>query len=216
MRLRLGRVRHAVIVAPHPDDEVIGAAGLIHALRRRATRVSVVIVSDGAASHPGSLRWPRSRLVAERRRESRRALLRLGVHAGAIRCLGLPDGSVAAHATRTRRSLRGIVSAYRADLIVGPAASDGHPDHRAVASALRDMPGRARRLTYQVWPARHRHDARTRTMAVAGGGPMKRSLIRLHRTQSGAIVDDPAGFAIAPHELRLFSHPIESFVAVRR
>ncbi|TVV70177.1 PIG-L family deacetylase, partial [Sphingomonas solaris] len=70
MRLRLGRPCTALIVAPHPDDEVIGAAGLIRALVNRGTRVRVLVVSDGAASHTGSRLWPRRRLVAARMAES--------------------------------------------------------------------------------------------------------------------------------------------------
>lgn len=216
MSLRLGFVHHALIVAPHPDDEVIGAAGLIRSLKVRGAAVTVVIVSDGGASHPGSRRWPHARLVAQRRRESLRALRRLRVPTGDVRFLGLADGGLPGDAIRCRRLLRRIVVATRADLIVGPAASDAHPDHRAVAEALRGPSSAARRLAYQVWPARGRGLARAQGLPVAGGFAAKRSLIRLHRTQMGAIRDDPAGFAIAPHELAAFAHPVEWFVDVTR
>ncbi|USU05298.1 PIG-L family deacetylase [Sphingomonadaceae bacterium OTU29LAMAA1] len=216
MRLPLAGVRHALIVAPHPDDEVIAAAALIAVLKARGSHVAVVIVSDGAASHPGSRRWPRGRLIAERRRESLRALRRLGVFAGDVRFLGLPDGAVHDHATTCRRRLRNIALAMRADLIVGPAMTDSHPDHRAVARALRTVRSASRRLSYQVWPARGRERARTRYVRVPGGCMAKRSLIAVHRTQLGAIRDDPAGFSIAPHELAAFAHPVEAFVEAMR
>ncbi|WP_293873382.1 MULTISPECIES: PIG-L family deacetylase [unclassified Sphingomonas] len=217
MTLRLGRPRHAVVVAPHPDDEIIGAAGLIAALRRRGCRITVAIVSDGAASHPASRRWPRARLVAERYRESRRALRRLGIAAGAVHCLGLPDGAVGGEVAGCTRALRRIVrSGAGADLIVGPAAGDAHPDHQAVAAALYCLRGGARRLAYQVWPPQALARGRARTVTMRGGSAAKRSLIRVHATQLGAIRDDPTGFAIARHELDAFSHPLEAFVEVRR
>jgi LmbE family N-acetylglucosaminyl deacetylase len=208
--------RRALVVAPHPDDEVIGAAGLIQALTVRGATVVVAIVSDGAASHPGSRRWPRTRLVAARRRESRRALRRLGVCAGEVRMLGLPDGRLDAHEGTARRRLRRIVARWRPDLIVGPAAEDAHPDHRAVARSLDAVAPAVRRLAYRVWPVRGRRRTASGLLRVRGGAPAKRSLIALHRTQLGAIRDDPAGFAIAAHELRAFAHPLERFATVVR
>lgn len=215
MTLRLGRPRHAVVVAPHPDDEIIGAAALIGALVRRGCRVTVAIVSDGAASHPASRRWPRRRLVAERYRESRRALRRLGISADAVRCLGLPDGAVGTDVAGCTLALRRIAGPG-VDLIVGPAAGDAHPDHQAVAAALHRLRGGARRLAYQVWPPQSLARGRAQTVAMRGGSAAKRSLIRVHATQLGAIHDDPTGFAIARHELDAFSHPLEAFVEVRR
>jgi LmbE family N-acetylglucosaminyl deacetylase len=215
--LRLTGVRHAVIVAPHPDDEVIGAAALILALRRHGARVTVVVVSDGAASHPASRRWPAKRLVAARRRESLMALRRLAVAAGDVRFLGLPDGALPELLTHCRRRVRRAIRlAAGVDLIVGPDAGDAHPDHRAVAAALAGGFGRVRRLAYQVWPPRAGLGSQQATIAMRGGHPAKRSLIRLHRTQLGAITDDPAGFAIARHELAAFAHPIETFIEERR
>lgn len=214
VKVRIAGVRRAVIVAPHPDDEVIGAAGLIAALRRQGSQVDVIVVSDGAASHPGSTRWPAKRLVAARREESLRALRRLGVLPPQVTFLGLPDGALGGDDARCRRMLHRRLARRTADLLVGPAASDAHPDHQAVAAALRLWRCGARRLSYQVWPPRRRSVARQR--AVVTGGTAKRSLIRLHRTQLGAITDDPTGFAIARHELAVFAHPIEMFVEERR
>jgi LmbE family N-acetylglucosaminyl deacetylase len=212
--LRLGSPRTAMVIAPHPDDEAIGAAKLIRLLRQRGTQVWVVVVSDGSASHPGSRRWPRAKLVDERRRESRRALRRLGVCAGHIRFLGLPDGALSLPEARCTRAVRREIGRRRAlDLLVGPAANDHHPDHRAVASAM-DATRAARRLAYRIWPAGGR--TRTRALRLSSGAATvsKRSLIRCYRTQCGAISDDPAGFSIARHELDAFAHPLEWFETV--
>jgi len=216
VRLRIDGVRRATIVAPHPDDEVIGAAALIGTLRRRGCDVRVIVVSDGAASHPGSEKWPRRRLIAARRQESLRALRRLAVLPEKVFFLGLPDGAVGAEEGRCRRALHATLARDVADLIVGPALIDAHPDHQAVAMALRRWRPGVRRLSYQVWPPRKRGGVSMRTVVMPRGASAKRSLIRLHRTQLGAITDDPNGFAIAPHELAAFAHPIERFVEDRR
>ena len=216
MRVHVGRPRVALIIAPHPDDEVIGAAGLIGLLRAAGTRVHVAVVSDGAASHPASAQWPRERLIAERRRESRRALRRLGLGANAVSFLDLPDGSLAAAAALCRRTLRGEIARLpQLDLIVGPDPDDAHPDHRAVAAAIAGCRGPARRLAYRVWPHDGRGQGATRSVRVAGGWLAKRSLIGAYRTQLGAIRDDPGGFAIARHELAAFAHPIEYYRELR-
>lgn len=214
MRVRLAGVRRAVIVAPHPDDEVIGAAGLIGALRRQGSDVHVIVVSDGAASHPGSMRWPRRRLVAARRQESLRALRRLAVLPDRVTFVGLPDGGLTAQGARCRQELHRLLARCAADLVVGPAANDAHPDHRAVADALRAWRGGRRRLSYRVWPTHAGGAAHRQTLVTTAA--TKRSLIRLHRTQLGAITDDPNGFTIARHELAAFAHPIERFAVVRR
>lgn len=213
MRLRLGRPRSVLVVAPHPDDETIGAFGLIRAARAAGARVRVLVVSDGAGSHRRSVRWPRRRLVAERRRETRRAMRRLGVHAGEIVFLGLPDGALADRAASVllpRHLTRGV------RLLVGPSVGDAHPDHVAVARAIRASRVSARRLAYHVWPAGHRPCAFRNALSFPAGAAGKRSAIRCHRTQMGMIRDDPAGFALSCREIGLFARPIEYFAEARR
>lgn len=212
MKLDLTGVRRAVIVAPHPDDEIIGAAGLIHALGQRGGAVRVIVVSDGAASHPESRAWPRDRLIAARERESAMALRRLGITRDRVTFLRLSDGGLADQEALCRRRLaQALRRDGDIDMLVGPAATDAHPDHRAVARALRHIRTAGRRLTYQVWPPQRAKGAGCRTLCWRGGAAAKRSLIGMHRTQLGAITDDPRGFAIARHELAVFAHPVERF-----
>lgn len=216
MRLRIGTPRSLIVIAPHPDDETIGAYGLMLRMCRRGVAVHVVVVSDGAASHPASIVWPRRRLVRERQRETRRAVCRIGVSARELTFLGLPDGALQLASAR-----RGIAfamhRAIKPALIVGPAASDDHPDHRIVAAAIRAarMPG-VRPLAYPVWPAGVRlRNARSLPL-TSRDRLAKRQAIRNYRTQTGCIVDDPGGFAMTTTQIAAFSRPAETFVELLR
>lgn len=216
-RLAPGRPRLALIVAPHADDETIGAYGLIATLRARGTRVRVIVVTDGAGSHRASPTWPRPRLVAARRQETRRAMRPLGVTAGEIGFLDLPDGE-GDRGDRRGAIARTVRRARGCDLIVAPSTLDAHPDHRMVAAELARVaaPG-ARRLGYLVW-AQRGHRARTsalRTLPLGVRHAAKRAAIRRYRTQMGAITDDPGGFAISRRQLAAFSRPSECYEAIR-
>lgn len=50
--LDLGRVRTAMVIAPHQDDEAIGAGGTMLALKNRNTNMHVVYLTDGASHEP--------------------------------------------------------------------------------------------------------------------------------------------------------------------
>lgn len=212
MIARLGSCREVLVVAPHPDDEAIGAFGLMRALRRRGARLRVLVVTDGAASHPGSARWPPARLGGERRRETRRAMALLGIPPTRIHFLGLPDGALSDDTEETRRRYRRALRRMPSpDLIVGPVPDDAHADHRAIAVALAGRRAKGLRLGYRVWPleADRRHrltlrlDARARTA--------KRCAVLGYRTQTGRITDSPTGMTIRAHHLRAFAGPAECF-----
>src|SRR4051794_10732910 len=83
-----------VVVAPHPDDEVLGCGGIIALLRQARVRGRMIIAGDGAASHPGSKAYPPPALGALRRAESEAGLGILGVSPEDVTFLGLPDGGV--------------------------------------------------------------------------------------------------------------------------
>ncbi|WP_424188127.1 PIG-L deacetylase family protein [Actinokineospora sp. G85] len=67
--------RPLVVVAPHPDDEVLGVGGLM----ALSGQVRLIAVTDGEASHPGSSARTPAEMAATRRRETADALAVLGV-----------------------------------------------------------------------------------------------------------------------------------------
>ena len=86
--------RRLVVVTPHPDDEVLGAGGLIQKALAEGILVEIVAVTDGEASHPLSDVAARLDLPALRARETETALRRLGWDTPTITRLHLPDGRV--------------------------------------------------------------------------------------------------------------------------
>ena len=55
------RPRRLVVVAPHPDDEALGAGGLLQHMTRIGVEAMLVAVTDGEASHPGGVSGMTSR-----------------------------------------------------------------------------------------------------------------------------------------------------------
>lgn len=213
----LARPRCVLVVAPHADDETIGAHGLIARTRRRGVAVRVLVVTDGAASHPNSLAWPRNRLIRERQRETRRVMRMIGIAAGDIVFLGLPDGALTGIASVVRRHIMRIVRrAPKPLLVIAPAASDDHPDHRVVANAVATRRAHVRSLHYPVWPAGRRLPGNGRLPLTAQERLAKRHAIRRYFTQTGRITDDPSGFAMTSAQIAAFSGPCETFVAAGR
>jgi LmbE family N-acetylglucosaminyl deacetylase len=137
----------AVVVAPHPDDEVLGVGGLLALLADAGVAVSVVCVTDGEASHPGGSVAPDA-LAAVRVAETAAAVSVLGLTAP-VWHLHLPDGGRAA----LQRPLLEGLHLDPEHWLIGPWSGDGHPDHEAVGVACEDIAARdgARLLAYPVW-----------------------------------------------------------------
>src|SRR5262245_31455840 len=70
-----------LVIAPHPDDEVLGCGGTIRRMATAGERVTVAIVTTGLPLYPETQ-------VRQVRAEAARATERLGVHA--LRLLDLP------------------------------------------------------------------------------------------------------------------------------
>ncbi len=89
------QVERLIVVAAHPDDEVLGAAGMMLAAAAAGIELDPVCLSDGFGSDPGSATLSAERLAILRRRELDAATRALGVERS--RCGALPDGSLAVH-----------------------------------------------------------------------------------------------------------------------
>ena len=117
-----------LVVSPHPDDEVLGAGGLIRMWSERGHRVTVVSVTDGEAAYPD---WQGLNRV--RRAELDRALATLSSRPLRAVRFAIPDGSVRTKMAELIGALRKLCES--GPTLVAPFEADGHPDHEAVASA---------------------------------------------------------------------------------
>lgn len=125
----------AVIIAPHPDDEVLGCGGIMQLLAAAGRPLQLISVTDGSASHPGSQRWTVERLSVVRPQESAEALRRLGLPMHSLKWLrgGFTDTQVAAQET----GLSEFIASYlhTSDVVFTTWRQDGHSDHEAVGRA---------------------------------------------------------------------------------
>ncbi|MEV1021081.1 PIG-L family deacetylase [Streptomyces sp. NPDC050264] len=143
-----GRV---VVVAAHPDDEVLGFGGAMAVLAERGVRLTVVSITDGEGSHPGSQVVTPASLARLRAEELRTALAELGAEQARIVRLAVQDTGVAQHEEQIVDVLAPLVR--DADLVVAPWTGDVHSDHEAAGRAARTAARRAGTpcSLYPVW-----------------------------------------------------------------
>ena len=112
------RGERLLVLAPHPDDEVIACGGLVALHLREHRVVRIVVATDGAQAGEAAIR----------EEESRRGVARLGE--AQIRFLRFADRGLGDEATpRIREQL----ADFRPDLILVPSLEEIHPDHLALA-----------------------------------------------------------------------------------
>ena len=115
------RGERLLVLAPHPDDEVIGCGGVVAQHLREQRAVRIVIATDGAEG--GS--------PAAREDESRRGIALLG--AAEVVFLGFADRALGADAAEL---IRAQLLDFRPDLVLVPSPVEIHPDHVALARAF--------------------------------------------------------------------------------
>jgi len=202
-----------LVVAPHPDDEVIGCGGLIQHVLAMDGQVTVIIMSDGAASHPGSYSYPPERLAAIRAMESYAGLSHLGVDRSQVHMLGLPDGR-SEEWSEFGELDELLGKAY--DIVALPSPVDNHPDHRATYAVImaRLRPTSATRvLTYIVWPMddETQPSGTRHTLDIFEFKKRKVDALHHYRSQLGEIEDCPGGFTIDAALFERFTSGPETF-----
>ena len=135
----------AVVVAAHPDDEILGAGGTMALLAQAGARLRLVAVTDGEASHPGA-RDP-AELASRRIAESAAALKILGAGSVDVVRLRLPDTGLTDREGELADILRRLCAGF--DVCLAPWEDDAHADHEAAGRAARRAAGHV--LRYPVW-----------------------------------------------------------------
>lgn len=129
----VGRWQRLVVVAPHPDDEVLACGALLHTHASHGGQCLVVAVTDGESSHRGCPGHDAAALAALRREERCTGLQRLGLPSKAMLRLGLPDGDVQTYGKELQARLSALLSP--GDVVLTTWRRDGHPDHEACGRA---------------------------------------------------------------------------------
>jgi LmbE family N-acetylglucosaminyl deacetylase/SAM-dependent methyltransferase len=150
--------RAFIVLAAHPDDESLGAGGLLARLHALGATVRVLLCTAGEGSHPGSPTTTPEQLAAVRLEEFGDALERLS-GGGDLewQYLGLPDGRLAGHREQVRAAVREAAGGcgHAADeiVLVAPYRSDGHTDHDVLGSVAAELSAEAGHalLEYPIW-----------------------------------------------------------------
>lgn len=146
---------HLVVAAAHPDDESLGAGGLIHRALRNGASVHVILCSAGEASHPDSPTHSQATLGRVRLAEFSAALAALGRGCDgpppSWQWLGIPDGELSRHLPEIEAALS--EACQNASALAAPFRHDGHTDHdvlgelAAQAATVQDID----LFEYPVW-----------------------------------------------------------------
>jgi LmbE family N-acetylglucosaminyl deacetylase len=206
-----------LIVAPHPDDDAIGAGGLIQRAVASGARVRVVFATDGENNA-----WPqrvmhrkllirkddRARWGAMRRGEALEALARLGVENDAARFLGFPDQKIAvlarAGCPKIHAALKEVIDDFQPTLIVSPSSRDLHADHRALAYFVHRIAGESTPIvTYVIHGDAIEERMAVRLALTAREQLWKRQAIECHKSQ----------LLLSRERFLSYARPVESFYA---
>ena len=108
--LDVSHISRLIVVAAHPDDETLGAAGLMQRVSSAGGEVCVVLATDGEGSHANSTTHTAEQIRAMRVQEVERAAQLLAPGSTVVR-LGLRDGALKHDAAALRSAIERVVAA---------------------------------------------------------------------------------------------------------
>lgn len=135
----IGNYKRILIMAPHVDDETIGAGATIRQHVENGAVVSVISITDGAKS---SSNMSKEQLSSIRKKEMEEVKNILGITN--VYYMNLPDGDVKSN-QYSQEALMGIIKDFQPDLIYCTPYVDAHVDHVNTGHLLSDS---LKRLDY--------------------------------------------------------------------
>jgi LmbE family N-acetylglucosaminyl deacetylase len=220
--LSLSGVSELIVFAAHPDDETLGAGGLMSECAARGIPVHVIVVTDGGASHPDSSSISPVHLAVLRRLEVSKATELLAPSA-TLTFWDFEDGTIRENRERVLAEVLCVVErASENALMVAPWRGDGHRDHRILGEICAEaIEGTGvSMLEYPIWMWHWSSpDADTTPWDTLSAFHLseksvvaKRRAIALHRSQVAPLSLDPGDEIILnPLFLRNFDLDIEVF-----
>jgi LmbE family N-acetylglucosaminyl deacetylase len=210
--LDVAGLRQLIVLAAHPDDETLGAGGLITQAAATGASVTVVVATAGEASHPHSPTVRPAELAAVRRAEVAAAVAVLAP-AGVVRQLDLGDGRLESSVAELAAEIRSLVGEFGdGTWLVAPWRDDRHPDHSAAAAAAQQIAGATgcRLLEYPLWAWHWAHpgdgtlqpEMLTALDLSVDTRAAKELALAAHRSQVEPLSAEPGDEAIVPPGFR--------------
>lgn len=132
-----------MIIAPHPDDDILCCAGIIH---KNHENTKIIFVTDGSKGSPNpEERGPK--LALKRMSEAYNALHRLGVKDDNIVFLNNEDGNVKKYRDNVYNQLSKLLLQTDINAIYFPSPFDIHPDHSEIGNIVLSIIHRKSRTT---------------------------------------------------------------------
>ena len=140
-----------LVLAAHADDETLGMGGLIADLTSLGQDVELLVITDGAGSHPHSQAFDHGTLMKLRRVECESAARELGIERP-VRSFNLPDSGLDRESLApVRECLRQVCDPET--LVMAPYPQDGHRDHDLLGEVAAEiaLDAGAPCVFYPVW-----------------------------------------------------------------
>lgn len=140
-----------LIIAPHPDDEVIGCGGLIARLVLECNMPHIAILTGGEGSHNHCCSVAPNDIKTSRRKLTDNALCILSVNREHIHELDFPDGNISTDNSEIKK-LNEIIDEIAPNIILVPHWGEGWPDHINTGEIIKKIaPKQATIYEYCVW-----------------------------------------------------------------
>ena len=123
-----------LIIAPHPDDEILGCGGLIQRALAHGCRVDVVFLTNGEASHSGCCN--QEDISLNRARLTYQAARTIGLQKKNIHKLDFKDGGVSLDDKDNVEKLYKLLDEIKPSQIYIPHHNEGWSDHIVVKSLI--------------------------------------------------------------------------------
>ncbi len=182
LRQEAGAAQAILVIAPHPDDDVIGMGGTMRLLADEGKKVFTVYVTHG-----GSAPSPACASAAVRRSEAL-AALKIIRSTGAFFLSHAGSGLAGGAAARAARQLRRIINLLTPVEIYMPSPFERHPTHRRVTritlQALKNPAPPAPRIWgYSVWGGIYGLPG-TKVVDISQTVRAKKKAVRQHASQT--------------------------------
>ncbi|MBH0230707.1 PIG-L deacetylase family protein [Halobacillus yeomjeoni] len=125
--------RKVLLLAPHVDDETIGAGGTLMKHAKEGAETHVAFLTDGSGSFT---KGEKEALVSARKKEAEKVQELLGLTS--IDFYDAKDGQLTSDEP-TRAWVRKKIESIQPEVIYAPVFVDCHPDHITTAQLVRDV-----------------------------------------------------------------------------